>query len=85
MKKQLSGSLQTKLSCFLFPYRLTLNITTGMAPVELLLIRRLTSKFYDIVPHTLKDRVQQQQQQHKSWHDQYAKPRAYKQGDLVFI
>ena len=29
--------------------------------------------------------MQQQQQQHKSWRDQYVKPRAYKQGDLVFI
>ena len=37
MKKQLTGSLQTKLSRFLFNYRLTPNTTTGVAPTELLL------------------------------------------------
>ena len=40
MKKQSTGSLQTKLSRFLFHYRLTPNTTTGIAPAELLLNRR---------------------------------------------
>ena len=31
MKKQTNGTLQTKLSCFLFHYRLTPNATTGVA------------------------------------------------------
>ena len=35
--EQLSGTIQTKLSCFLFHYRLTPHTTTGVAPVELLL------------------------------------------------
>ena len=38
-----------------------------------------------MAPHSLKDRVQQQQLKQKCQHDQHAKPRAYEQGDLVFI
>ena len=40
MKKQTNGTLQTKLSRFLFHYRLTLNATTGVAPAELMLKRQ---------------------------------------------
>ena len=47
IKKQLTGTLQTKLSCFLFLCRLTPNATTGVAPAELMLTRRskITSRF----------------------------------------
>ena len=38
MKKQLSGTIQTKLSRFLFHYRLTPHTTTGVAPAELLFL-----------------------------------------------
>ena len=85
MKIQTSGSLQTKLSRFLFHYRLTPNATTGLAPAELLLSRRPRSHLDFMAPHSLKDRVQRQQQKQKSQHDQHAKPRAYEQGDLVLI
>ena len=40
IKKQTNGTLQTKLSCFLFHYRLTPNATTGVAPPELMLKRQ---------------------------------------------
>ena len=76
MKKQSTGSLQTKLSRFLFHYRLTPNTTTGIAPAELLLNRRPRSHLDFMAPHSLKDRVQQQKQ--KCQHDQ-------EQGDLVFV
>lgn len=38
-----------------------------------------------MAPYSLKDRVQQQQQKQMYQHDQHDKPRAYKQGDEVFI
>ena len=85
MRKQTSGSLQTKLSWFFFHYGLTPNATTGLAPAELLLSRRPRSYLDFMAPHSLKDRVQQQQQKQKSQYDQHTKPRAYEQGDLVFI
>ena len=37
LRKQLTSTLQTKLSHFLFHYRLTTNATTDVAPAELLL------------------------------------------------
>ena len=39
IKKQLTGTLQTKLSHFLFHYRLIPNATTGVASAELMLTR----------------------------------------------
>ena len=60
MKKQLTGTVQTKLPRFLFHYRLTPHTTTGVAPAELLLKRRPRSHLDCIVP-SLKDRVLQQQ------------------------
>ena len=85
MKKQLTGSLQTKLSQFLFNYRLTPNTTTCVAPAELLLFRRPRSHLDAMVPQGLKVRVQQQQQKQKCQHDQHAKLRVFKQGDSVLI
>ena len=38
-----------------------------------------------MTPHSLRDRVQQQQQEQKCQHDQHAKPHTYKQGKLVFV
>ena len=77
MKKQSTESLQTKLSHFLFHYRLTPNTTTGIAPAELLLNRRPRSYLDFMAPHSLKDRVQQQQLKQKCQHDQHAKTRLF--------
>ena len=85
LKKQTTGSLQTKLSRFLFHYRLTSNATTGIAPAELLLNQKPRSHLDFMAPHNLRDRVQQQQQKQKYQHDQHAMPSTYKQGELVFI
>ena len=43
LKKQSSGSLQARLSRFLFQYRITPHSSTGKSPAELLMGRRLTS------------------------------------------
>jgi len=84
IKKQLTGTLQTKLSRFLFHYRLTPNATTGVAPAELMLARRPRSHLDFVVPK-MKNRVQQQQQKQKIQHDQHSQARLFTQGDLVFI
>ena len=85
LKNQTIGSLQTKLSRFLFHYRITPNATTGIAPAELLLSQKPRSHLDFIAPHSLRDRVQQQQEKQKCQHDQRAKPCTYKQGELVFV
>ena len=81
LRKQLTGTLQAKLSRFLFHYRLTPNATTGVAPAELLLTRRPRSHLDCVFPQ-LKNRVQQQQQRQKAKH---TKPCYFAQGNLVFI
>ena len=86
IRKQLIDTLQTKLSRFLFHYRLTPNATTGVAPAELLLTRRPTSHLDSVVPHaSLKNRVLQQQQKQKAQHDQHSKSCHFKQGNLRSI
>ena len=41
LKKLTKGSVETKLACFLFQYRLTPHSTTGRSPAELLMGRQL--------------------------------------------
>ena len=84
MKKQLMGTIQTKLSRFLFHYRLMPHTTTGVAPAELMLRQRPCSHMDLIVP-SLKDRVSQQQQRQKSQHDKTTRPRTFQQDDLVMV
>ena len=76
------SSLQTKLSRFLFHYRITSNATTSIAPAELLLSQKPRSHLDFMAPHSVRDRVQQQQQKQKCQHDQGVKPHTYKQ---VFV
>ena len=45
-KKVSEGSVQNKISCFLFSYRITPQTTTGTSPVELLLGRKLRSHLH---------------------------------------
>ena len=50
MKKQLTGTIQTKVSHFLFHYRVSTHATTGVAPAELFLKQRPHSHLDLIVP-----------------------------------
>ena len=61
MKMQLSGTIQTKLSHFLFHYRLTPHTTTGAASAELLLKQRPQSHLDFVIP-SIKDKILQQQE-----------------------
>eukprot|EP00731_Ephydatia_muelleri_P035355 Em0116g7a len=62
------GSIETKLSCFLFKYRLTPHSTTGSSPAELLLGRRPRSRL-DILHPDLAVRVESRQAAQKQDHD----------------
>ena len=50
MKKNLSGSLETRLSKFLFHYRTAPHSTTGISPAELLMGRQLRSQLSLLKP-----------------------------------
>ena len=58
IKKQTEGTLESKLSHFLFYYRITPQTTTGQSPVELLLGRHLKSHL-DLLHPNAKTKVAQ--------------------------
>ena len=58
--KKMKGPLEVKLARFLFKYRVTPQATTGIAPAELLMGRRLRTHL-DLLYPSVKDRVRQRQ------------------------
>ena len=79
------GTIQDKLSRFLFKYRITPHTTTGIPPCELLMNRRLRSKLDLLHPDTmLSQRVEQRQQSQKMAHDSHKPYREFKVGDTVY-
>ena len=84
MKKQLTGTVHTKLSRFLFHYRLTPRTTTGVAPAELMLKQRPRSHLDLIVPD-LKKKVTHQQWRQNSQHDITTRQRTFRQDELVMV
>ena len=83
MKKMKDGTIQTKLSRFLFKYRITPHSTTGQAPSELMFGRRLHSHFDNLHPD-LDNKVRGSQEKQKQAHDAHARVREFKIGDLVY-
>ena len=81
MKKQLISTVYTKLSHFLFYYRLTPHTTTGVAPAELMLKQRPHSHMDLIVPSL----NYKQQQRQKSLHDRTTRQCTFQQDDLVMV
>ena len=79
------GSIETKLSCFLFKYRLTPHSTTGSSPAELLLGRR--PRFgLDILHPDLAVQVESRQATQKQDHDTRGiSERKFVEGDLVYV
>lgn len=62
--KKLTGPLEVRLSRFLFKYRVTPQATTGIAPAELLMGRRLCTHL-DLLFPTVRERVQRRQRGQK--------------------
>jgi transposase InsO family protein len=76
------GSLTTKLQRFLLNYRTTPQTTTGVAPAELLMNRKLRTKL-DFVKPEIRERVGNRQRKFKQYHDLHAKGRTFMEGDAV--
>ena len=77
------NSIQDRLSTFLFQYRITPHITTGVPPAELLMGRRLRSRL-DLLFPDLTPKVQNQQLKQKQSHDSKKPLRTFNVGDLVY-
>ena len=84
LKRMKGESLSTRLSRFLFKYRLTPQTTTGRAPAEMLMGRRPKSKL-DLLRPDMKATVMRKQEKQKEGHDQHAQERQLKPGDDVYV
>jgi hypothetical protein len=83
MKKQGAGSIQTKVSRFLFHYRTTCQSTTGQTPAELLLNRKLKTRL-DLIQPNLRERVERKQCQQQINHPCKSKSE-FQEGDHVYV
>lgn len=75
-------TLETRLSKFLFNYRITPHLTIGVSPAKVLMARKLRSTF-NLLLQDLKAKVLQKQQQRS--HDKSAKLRVFIAGDDVLV
>ena len=80
IEKMEEGTMRTKLSRFW----ITPHTTTGVAPAELLMKRRLRTHLDQIQPRVV-ERVEDKQWHQKKAHDQHAKGRSIETGDHVFV
>ena len=84
LKKMTAGTIDDKLSRFLFQYRLTPQTTTGETPAKKFLNRELKSRLDKIRPD-LKKRVQEKQWKQKMTHDKTAVERKFEIGQTVYV
>nr|XP_061834657.1 uncharacterized protein K02A2.6-like [Nerophis lumbriciformis] len=84
IKKMGEGSVETKVSRFLFKYRSTPQTTTGITPAELLMNRRLRTQL-DMVRPALSDKVGSNQAKQKQNHDKRARDRVFTDCEAVYI
>ena len=84
MMRNLSGSLETRLSRFLFHYRSTPHSTTGISPAELLMGRHLRTQLSLIRPN-LAVHVAARQKHQKEHYDKNTAQRVLEIGDSVFV
>ena len=83
LKKMNDGSLNDRLAKLLFNYRITPHSTTGISPSELLMSRKLKSRF-DLLKPNIATRVIQKQREQKDSHDSHAIGRQFQEGDSVY-
>ena len=84
MKKMSEGTVETKLTRFLFSYRSTPHTTTGVSPAELMFGRRLRTRFDLLQPDT-GERVLRKQEKQKDYFDRRAKQRKFELNDNVYV
>lgn len=84
MKRMDQGTVETKVSRFLFTYRITPHSSTGVSPAELLMGRRLHSHLDQLRSDVFK-KVEKSQMTQKCHHDKCAKRRSFAVGDSVFV
>ena len=84
MRNQTGGTVQMKVSRFLFQYRTTPHSTTGVSPAELLLTRKLRNHL-DLLRPDLATKVLQKQSCQKDAYDRHAKYCEIHENDKVLV
>ena len=84
LKRMPGKSVQERLSKFLFKYRLTHHSTTGIAPCELLMKRKLRSSL-DLLFPTVQERVEDRQAKQKAHHDGEKPLREFALNNRVYV
>ena len=84
IKKHTEGTLESKLSHFLFHYHLTPQTMTGQSPAKLLFGRRIKT-CWDLLLLNVKTKVTQTLQTQKLNYDNLTKDRAFDVNDKVFV
>ena len=79
-----SDSLETRISKFLFWYRVTPHSTMGVPPSELL-FGRVPHSLLDLPKPDLSTKVQKRQEAQKANYDRHAKEQTFKEGNAVFV
>ena len=84
MKKMTdNSSIETKVSRFLFRYRITPHTTTGQSSAQLLMNRQPKNRLALARP-SIEKRVQSKQAEQKRGHDKRTKQRTFNVGDAVY-
>ena len=78
------GTVETKVSRFLFRYRITPQSTTGQSPAELLMGRKLKCNL-DLLKPDISRTVEKRQENQKKYHDLRVKARRFEIGNKVFV
>ena len=85
LKKATTGtSLETRISRFLFQYRLTPHTTTGVSPAKLLMNRTPHSRL-DLLHPDVSSRVRDRQGTQKANHDCHSRQRKFVIGESVSV
>ena len=84
MKRMTKGTIESKVSSFLFKYRVTPHSTTGVPPAELMFNRRLQAHL-DLLQPSIGQTVRQNQSKQKMYHDAHSRARDFKEGDAVYV
>ena len=84
MKQMSGGSIESKVSRFLFRYRVTPHSTTGVTPAELMFNRQLRTCL-DLLQPDVGQNVRHNQNRQKRDHDTHSRDRGFIVGDTVYV
>ena len=83
MKRMTKGTIESRVSSFLFKYQVTPRSTTGVPPAELMFNRKLWAHL-DLLQPSIGQTARQNQSKQKMYHDTHSRTRDFKEGDAVY-